>query len=85
MFYSDLKQIYFIKNNSSLIADLSNDVGFFYKLFHHLTKISGIETTVIGQKHGAGACRIISSFTYLKLNEWQYYFQNISRVQPGWG
>ena len=37
MFFSDLKQIYFIKNNSSLIADLaiylSNDVGFFTNYF----------------------------------------------------
>ena len=58
MFYSDLKQIYFIKivpttGSHSLIIDLSNDM-FFHIFYCHLTKISEIETAVIGPKQRSG-------------------------------
>ena len=58
MFYSDLKQIYFIKiipktGSHSLIIDLSNDV-FLHIFYRHLTKISEIETAVIGPKYRSG-------------------------------
>ena len=62
MFYSDLKQINLIENNSneattgshSFNIDLSNDVLFC--IFHrHLTKIPEIETAVIGQNTRARA------------------------------
>ena len=58
MFYSDLKQIYFIKiipttGSNSLFIYLSNDV-IFHIFYRHLTKISEIETAVIRLKHRSG-------------------------------
>ena len=59
MFYRDLKQIYFVKKiiptagSYSLIIGLSNGM-FFHTFYHHLTKISEIETAVIGPKHRSG-------------------------------
>ena len=47
------KKIIPTTGSHSLIIDLSNDV-FFHVLYHHLTKLSEIETAVIGPKHHSG-------------------------------
>ena len=64
------KKIIPTTGSHSLFIDLSNDV-FFHVFYHYLTKLSEIETAVIGPKHHSGACQ-----NQIKTNE-KIFFANI--------